>query len=67
MARRSGCVRLSFLIPTGYLPVPDSGIICGKFDADPFTVNSPMCSVVSGAVNVIEALQLLPGARIFMH
>jgi len=50
-----------------YLPDPESGIICGAPCASSFTVNVPMCALVSGAVNATEALQLLPGANVLMH
>ena len=54
-------------IRPGYLPVPDSGIICGAPIASSLTINFPLCGLVSGGVKVTETSQVFPGANVLMH
>ena len=53
--------------PPNYLPVPESGTICGAPDALSLTINAPVCKVSSLGLKVTSTLQLLPGFKVLAH
>lgn len=50
-----------------YLPVPDSGTICGLPAPLSLTIRSPVCGVVLGGLNVTFTSQVWPGFSFFLH
>jgi hypothetical protein len=49
------------------IPVPDSPTTCGEWAALSKIIRLPVCGVSPDGLKVTNALQLLPGASVFLH